>query len=268
VEDRWILSRLQQIEADTAARIADYDFSHAALGLYDFVYGELCDWYLELVKHRLASDGSGGSDEDRRALASTLLHVLRETVAMCHPVIPFVTEELWSYLEGGDGADGLLAGASYPVGERALIDPDAEVSMERAIEAITLIRGWRDSVGARPGLIVPARLNAQGYEATAAAVARLVRLDLVPSLDGAVSGPTPVAAVSIPGGTVEVLSNEGLDLQAAEHRRAAARERLEAEIGRVRTKLANEGFVAKAPVAVVDGERTKLAHLEAELGAL
>jgi len=92
VEDRWILSRLQQIEADTAARIEDYDFSHAALGLYDFVYGELCDWYLELVKHRLAGDGHGGGEEgggeedggeeDRRALAATLLYVLRETVAM------------------------------------------------------------------------------------------------------------------------------------------------------------------------------------------
>jgi valyl-tRNA synthetase len=264
VEDRWILSRLQQIEADTAARIADYDFSHAALGLYDFVYGELCDWYLELVKHRLASDGSGASEEDRRALAQTLLHVLRETVAMCHPVIPFVTEELWSYLEG-DRA--LLAGASYPRGDKALIDPDAEVSMERAIEAITLIRGWRDSVGARPGLIVPARLKAKGYDTTAASVARLARLDLsvAASSEGTAD---PVASVAIPGGTVEVLSDEGLDLRAAQRRSEAERERLEAEIARVRGKLGNEGFVAKAPAAVVDGERTKLAHLEAELAAL
>jgi valyl-tRNA synthetase len=281
VEDRWILSRLQQIEADTAARIEDYDFSHAVLGLYDFVYGELCDWYLELVKHRLASDGSGSSDEDRRALAATLLHVLRETVAMCHPVIPFVTEELWSYLEP-DG--GLLAGAHCPRGEEVLIDPEAEVSMERAIEAITLIRGWRDSVGARPGLIVPARFNAQGYEATMGAVARLARLDLSASADGSASGTAhdsapatthdsalgaaPVASVAVPGGTVEVLSDEGLDLAAAERRRATERERLRAEIERMHVKLANEGFVAKAPAAVVAGERAKLVHLEAELEAL
>jgi valyl-tRNA synthetase len=263
VEDRWILSRLQQIEADTAARIVDYDFSHAALGLYDFVYGELCDWYLELVKHRLAGDGSGAGEDDRRALAATLLHVLRETVAMCHPVIPFVTEELWSYLQGEEeGAGGLLAGAPYPQSDNALIDPDAEVSMERAIEAITLIRGWRDSVGARPGLIVQARLSAKGYETTAASVARLARLDLQASADEAA-----VASVPLPGGTLEILSEEGLDLQAAEQRRAAERERLQAEIGRVRGKLANEGFVAKAPAAVVEGERTKLAHLQAELEA-
>jgi valyl-tRNA synthetase len=261
VEDRWILSRLEQIEADTAVRIADYDFSHAALGLYDFVYAELCDWYLELVKHRLASAGSSTSEEDRRRLAVILLHVLRETVAMCHPVIPFVTEELWSYLGGGDE---LLAGASYPRADNSLIDTEAEVSMERAIEAITLIRGWRDSVGARPGLIVPARLNAKGYETTAASVARLARLEFSCAADG----PAAVVSVRVPGGVLEVLSEEGLDLQAAERRRAGARERLEAEIERVRAKLANERFVAKAPEAVVEGERTKLAHLEAELGAV
>ncbi len=271
VEDRWILSRLQQIEADTAARIEDYDFSHASLGLYDFVYGELCDWYLELVKHRLTGAGAGavdggeapdgGGEEDRRALASILMHVLRETVAMCHPVIPFVTEELWSYLEPGGE---LLAGSVYPHCERSLIDPDAEVCMERAIEAITAIRGWRDSMSARPGLVIPAALNAKGYDTTAEAVGRLARLDLSVATDGA----EPVASVAIPGGTLEVLSAEGLDLQAAEHRRAAERERLQKEIARVQGKLANEGFLAKAPAAVVDGERTKLAHLEAELQAL
>ncbi|HEV3072463.1 MAG TPA: valine--tRNA ligase [Solirubrobacteraceae bacterium] len=261
VEDRWILSRLEQIEADTAARIADYDFSHAALGLYDFVYGELCDWYLELVKHRLASDGSSTSEQDRNRLAAILLHVLRETVAMSHPVMPFVTEELWSYLGGGNE---LLAGASYPCADNSLIDPEAEVSMERAIEAITLIRGWRDSVGARPGLIVPARLNAKGYETTAASVARLARLELTSAADA----PAAVVAVPVPGGVLEVLSEEGLDLQAAERRRTGERERLEAEIERVRAKLANERFVAKAPEAVVAGERSKLAHLEAELGAV
>ena len=87
VEDRWILSRLTQVERDTAARIEGYDFSHAALGLYDFVYGELCDWYLELVKHRLPDrvEGDEHLDEERQALAATLLFVLRETVALAHP---------------------------------------------------------------------------------------------------------------------------------------------------------------------------------------
>ena len=212
IEDRWILSRLQQVKADTAARIADYDFSHAALGLYDFVYGELCDWYLEAVKPRLAGDAPGGSgerdalpeggernplpeggeggqppgsSEEHEALAATLLHVLRETVALAHPVIPFVTEELWAFL---DGSGELLAGSPYPTADETLIDPEVEIEMERAIEAVTLVRGWRDSVNAPPGRVVPARVNAKGYESTAAILAGLAHLDLSES-----GGAEPVA---------------------------------------------------------------------------
>ena len=107
------------MKAQTAQRIESYDFSHAALGLYDFVYGELCDWYLELVKPRLASSARPDGVAEREDLAATLLHVLRETVALAHPMIPFVTEELWSYVgEAGE----LLAGARYPRAAQALID--------------------------------------------------------------------------------------------------------------------------------------------------
>ncbi len=250
VEDRWILSRLQRVEAATAARIESYDFSHAAFGLYDFVYGELCDWYLEMVKHRLADR------EERDALTATLLHVLRETMALAHPVIPFVTEELWAYLDGGV----LLAAASYPRADEALIDEAAEAEVGRTIEAITLIRAWRNSVDARPGLVVPAHLHAEGYGSMADVLARLARLELSPD-----AGDGSVASVPLPGGTLEVISEEGLNLAAAEQRRVAERERLEEELGRVRGKLTNAGFVAKAPAAVVEGERAKLAKLEAEL---
>jgi valyl-tRNA synthetase len=275
VEDRWILSRLVQVEADTAARIEDYDFSHAALGVYDFVYGELCDWYLELVKHRLPDHQEDDGDaragatgdrvadgEDRMALAGTLLYVLRETVAMAHPLIPFVTEELWLYL---DGTGQLLAGSRYPRPQEHLIDLEAEVILERTIEAVTHVRGWRDSVGARAGLVVPARLCADGYDATAPLLARLARLEI--SADGQSHG-TAVASIPIPGGTVEVLSAEGLDLDAAERRRAATREKLLAEIERVQGKLAKPGFVEKAPAVVVDGERERLGRLQAELEVL
>ena len=177
VEDRWILSRLACVEADTAARIEDYDFSHAALGLYDFVYGELCDWYLELVKHRLIDFDpqapEDGEAEGREALAATLLHVLRQTVALAHPIIPFVTEELWGYL---DGSGEMLAASAYPCVEESLTDLQAEVELERAIEATVAVRGWRDSVGARAGATIPARLNANGYEGVGALVERMARL--------------------------------------------------------------------------------------------
>ena len=276
VEDRWILSRLARIEADTATRIESYDFSHAALGIYDFVYGELCDWYVEMVKHRLpdrAEHLQGGAaesaaqQEDREALAATLLYVLRETVAVAHPLIPFVTEELWSYLDDGGG---LLAGARYPSnvgpsnGGEAL-DLEAEAVLQRTIEAVTLLRGWRDSVGARAGLTIPVRLSAEGYEATAPLLARLARLDLSAAVAG---GDTPVASIPIPGGTVDVLSGDGVDLGAAKRRRESAAQKLLAEIERVEGKLERPGFVEKAPAAVVEGERERLERLRAELAAL
>jgi valyl-tRNA synthetase len=265
VEDRWILSRLSQIVADTGARIESYDFSHAALGLYDFVYGELCDWYIELVKHRLPDlvEGVDGAiDEERVALAATLLYVLRETVAMAHPVIPFVTEELWGYLDGGGE---LLAGGPYPRPQEDLIDLEAEVVLERTIEAVGVIRGWRDSVGARAGLFIPARLDADCYEATCGLLARMARIDLA---GGEPADGAPVASIPVPCGTVEILSGEGLDLGAAERRREAAREKLRAEISRVKAKLEKPGFVERAPAAVVEGERERLRHLGAELEAL
>jgi len=259
IEDRWILSRLQEAVADTAARIEDYDFSHAALGLYDFVYGELCDWYLELVKPRLAAEPPHGTAEEREALAATLLYVLRETVALAHPVLPFVTEELWSHL---DSSGALLAGSPYPRADAALSDRDVEVEMGRVIEAVTLVRGWRDAMSAPPGAVLPARLRADGYEHTAALVAHLARLDLSPS------EAEPVASVAVPCGTVEVLSAAGLDFEGAARRRAAAAGRLEAEIARVQGKLGSAAFVERAPAEVVEGERARLARLQAELEAL
>ncbi|HEX4114782.1 MAG TPA: valine--tRNA ligase [Solirubrobacteraceae bacterium] len=289
VEDRWILSRLTRVLSDTAVRIERYDFSHAALGLYDFVYGELCDWYLEIVKQRLSDLAEAGSEDDgRQELAATLLYVLRETVAMAHPLIPFVTEELWRYL---DDSGELLAGCSYPRAREDLIDLQAEAELARTIEAVTLVRGWRDSVGARAGQFVDARLCADGYELTAPLLARLARLRLLAedersqaldavgtspaNGDASVAGgreppapPTAVASVPIPGGTVEVLSGEGLDLGAAERRREATRQKLLAEIERVQGKLERSGFVQKAPAAVVAGERERLGRLRAELDVL
>jgi len=261
VEDRWILSRLQAAKSDTQARIDAFDFSKAALGLYDFIYGELCDWYLELVKPRLAEDPLPEA-EDRADLGATLMHVLHETLALAHPVIPFVTEELWELL----GNDGLLAASRLPEPDDALRDEDAEAELERAIEAIKALRTWRDSVGVRPGAVVPAVLHASGYEATAGQIAALARL----ALDGASSdgGEEAVASIAIPGGSVAVLDSDAVDLGAARRRRDAERERLRSEIARAEGKLGNEKFVAKAPPPVVEAERSKLADLRSELTAL
>jgi valyl-tRNA synthetase len=251
VEDRWILSRLQHAIEQVSGRVDGFDFSHAALALYDFVYGELCDWYLELVKPRLY--------ESEPEVSATLLHVLGQTLALAHPMIPFVTEEVWGHFPG---AEGLLAASSAARPNRDLVDEAAEEQLSRAIAAVQALRAWRDDVGVRPGLVLSARLVADGYEQTAESVARLARFAFV--ADGA----APAATVSVPGGVVEVLASKELDLEAAERRRDQRREKLSAEIERAERKLANEGFTAKAPPAVVEAEREKLARLRAELDAL
>jgi valyl-tRNA synthetase len=250
VEDRWILSRLERARAEIDGRIERYDFSHAALGLYDFVYGELCDWYLELVKPRLRA---GEPD-----LQSTLLHLLTQTLAIAHPMIPFVTEEIYRYVPG---AHGLLA-AGLPEAPPTPVDEQAEASVGRVIEAIQALRGWRDFAGVRAGATVPARLAAEGYEETGEHLARLARLTF--TSDGA----EPVASVPVPGGAIEILPSEDVDLEDAERRLAARRAKLEAEIERAERKLANQGFVAKAPAEVVEAEREKLRRLRAELESL
>jgi len=250
VEDRWILSRLERARGEISRRLDTYDFAHAALGLYDFVYGELCDWYLELVKPRLRA----GEAE----LGPTLLYVLTQTLAIAHPMIPFVTEEIYRYVPG---TSGLLA-AGLPDAPAAPVDERAEASVGRAIEAVQALRGWRDFAGVKAAATVPARLVAEGYEETGEHLARLARMSF--TSDGA----EPVATVPVPGGTVEILPSDDVDVEGAQRRLAARQAKLKEEIERAERKLANQGFVAKAPPDVVQAERDKLARLRAELESL
>jgi valyl-tRNA synthetase len=251
VEDRWILSRLERARTEVAGRIDRYEFAAAALSLYDFVYGELCDWYLELVKPRLR-------DGDPK-LAGTLLHVLTETLVIAHPVLPFVTEEIYSYVPG---AEGLLAARTDADAVAGETDMPAEGSLANTIEAIQAVRGWRFEAGVRAGAVLPSRLDADDYEDTVEQIARLARL----SFDGAAGD--AVASVAIPGGKIEILGSDELDPEAAARKRAAQVLVLKAEIERSQGKLANEGFVSKAPPAVVHAERDKLERLRADLQAL
>src|SRR3954452_23764757 len=252
VEDAWILSRLQRAKAATARALQTFEFHRAALGLYDFVYGDLCDWYLELIKPRLYA-------EDNAEVAAVALHVLSETLALAHPVIPFVTEEIWGFVPG---ADGLLMARPFPAPDDALVDEAAEAELARAIEAVQELRGWRDRAGAPPGRTLEARLDAEGYERTAGAVARLARVEWT------ANGTQPVARVPGPGARVALSAPDAVDTEAEARRIAAERKRLEPEIARAEAKLGNDGFVAKAPARVVDAERQKLSRLQAELGAL
>jgi valyl-tRNA synthetase len=253
VEDEWILSRLQDAEREVARAIDAFEFHHAVLRLYSFVYDELCDWYLEMVKPRLYAE----ANEDVCAFA---LHVLAETLALAHPVIPFVTEEIWSHVPG---AEGLLMARRFPEPAPELVDAAAEDEVGRAIAAVQELRGWRDRVGAAAGATVPARLDAPGYERTAAHIARLARLEWIGE-----DGGEPAATVSVPGGAALILPSDAVDIEAEARRAAAHREHLQKEIARAEGRLANQGFVSKAPEAVVQAERDKLAALRRELEEL
>jgi valyl-tRNA synthetase len=245
VEDRWILSRLGAARDDFAARLEAFDFSKAALGLYDFVYGELCDWYLELIKGREFDDN----------LSAHLLHVLRETVVLAHPIVPFVTEELWPHV----GGEGLLAAhvAGDVVAPR---DLDAERDVERVIATVQAVRSWRDAGGVKPGAFLAARVDGLDDDLVAL-VARLARLTPVTDDDR-----SPVTVIPVRGCQVELL--EGVDPEEAAAKVEASRKSLSVEIARAEGKLSNQGFVAKAPDAVVAAEREKLDRLRAELAAL
>jgi valyl-tRNA synthetase len=253
-EDHWILSRLERSRAAVAEAIDEFEFSKASLALYDFIYGELCDWYLELVKPRLY-DG----DEDT---AATLLHVLTETITFAHPLIPFVTEEIYRYVPG---AEGLLA-ARVAAASAGGVDAYAEAEVERAIAAIQAIRTWRDAADVKPSAILPAQVHAEGYGDTILHLARLGRLEI--STNGSASNGAAATAIAIPGGVIEILPSADVDLDAAAKKRDAKRKELEVEIKRAEGKLGNAGFTAKAPADVVEAERAKLASLKAELEAL
>jgi len=245
VEDRWMGSRLTRAVRSVTESIEAYDFAHAALDLYEFFWSELCDWYLEIVKPRLY-DG----DEDASA---TLLWALEQVLALAHPLMPFVTEEVYSYLPRRS-AEALVV-HSYPRADDALIDEAAEAEIGRAIALTRALRRWRDLAGVPVKQVLAARADdASPHEL----VSRLAKVEF--SQDGG----EPIANV----GGVEVLETEGVDPDAVRARIEERREKLRAEVKRGEGKLDNEGFVAKAPADVVDAEREKLAAYRAELEEL
>jgi valyl-tRNA synthetase len=251
LEDRWIVSRTERIARETAARIDEFDFAKAALGLYDFVYGELCDWYLELVKGRDAA-----TDED---LARVLGWALRRTLQIAHPIIPFVTEESW---DGFPGADGLLAVATLPEPEDALLSTDAEQRLGRVIDVISTVRSWRNGANVPPGPILPVRLEAGGYDDEALAlIARLARLE--PTTDDGDAVP-----VAIPGGQVAILAGEHVDPEAERARVQKRRAEVEKQIASTEARLGNEKFASRAPAEIIASERAKVEALREELRTL
>jgi valyl-tRNA synthetase len=256
VADRWILSRLAEVTAEADALFEQFEFGKVCETLYHFAWDEVCDWYVELAKPALA----GPSADTTRAVLGYLLDRL---LRLLHPVLPFITDELWTALTG----DVSVMVADWP-GERAgsaaepgYHDPAAEIQIGSLMRLVTEVRRFRSDQGLRPGQPVPARLTGIGATVLAeheASIRALLRLSLPDS------GFAPTASLQAEGVTVEVDTAGTIDV-AAERRRmekdlaAAAREAEQAE-----RKLGNEAFIARAPADVVARTRERLAAARAD----
>jgi valyl-tRNA synthetase len=243
-EDRWILARLQRAVESVSQNLDSYDFAHAATDAYRFLWSELCDWYLEIAKPRLY--------EGDRDASATLLWVLEQTLALIHPMMPFVTEEIWSHHPAR--VEPLVV-HPFPEPDPALLDAEAEEEIGAAIVLTRRLRRWRDLAGIPVNHVVAARFD--GAEPPEF-VGRLARFEF--SRDGG----DPIASV----GPVEVLASAEVDADAVRSRIEARRGELRAEIDRAEARLANKGFVANAPEDVVAEEREKLAAYRSELEEL
>jgi valyl-tRNA synthetase len=255
--DRWVLSRLRALVAEVDADYEEFEFAKAADALYHFTWDDFCDWYVELVKVPLAAGGAGAA-ASRRVLGEVLDTVLR----LLHPMVPFVTEELWTALTGGES----LVVAAWPAADAARDDAVAEAEVRAVQDVLTEVRRFRSDQGVRPGLRLPARLSGLdsvawsgpgvGAEAAIRALGRLV----VPA-----DGFAPTASLSVRGVRVEVDLSGAIDVAAERARLARDLAAAEKEAAAASVKLANPAFLAKAPEPVVAKVRGKLADAQAEI---
>ncbi|MEV7226767.1 valine--tRNA ligase [Polymorphospora sp. NPDC051019] len=252
--DRWILSRLRQVVGEVDEQFEAYEFAKVCDTLYHFAWDDVCDWYVELTKPVLAAGGPA-ADATRRVLG----HVLDQLMRLLHPVIPFVTEELWIALNGG----GTVVTAAWPVADDALLDPAAETEIAALQKVVTEVRRFRSDQGLKPGQRVAARLGGlagAGIAAHEPLIRALVRLDPA----GADFAATATLAVSA-AVTVELDTRGSIDVAAERARLEKDRAAAEKEIAQCRGKLGNAAFVGKAPEAVVNKIKDRLAAAEADL---
>jgi len=261
--DRWMVSRLQTAQAAVEAGLRDYRFDLAARAVYELVWDEYCDWYIELAKVQLQS----GSEAGQRGTRRTLVHVLEAILRLAHPFIPFITEELWQKaapLAGKTGESVMLA--PYPQAQSDLVDTAAEGEVAELKKLTDTCRNLRGQMNLPPGQRIPllavgdsARLTSFfPYLRALARLSEAIVVDVLPDTDA------PTAVV---GETRLMLD---IKVDRAEERARLAKEiaRVEGESAKARTKLGNAGFVERAPAAVVAQERERLAAFEATLDKL
>jgi len=262
--DRWILSRFRSAVAEVEDALSEYRMHEAARGAYDFVWGEFCDWYLELAKPRLYGDRGEAS---RRAAAVTLANVLQGWLRMLHPVMPFITEELYTRLPGRDEDDTLMLGP-WPDPGDAWHHPEAEAQVGALQELVRTVRNLRGEYNVDPGQDVPVRLSGATEELTAAleaegdGIRQLANLSEIRTRDGERPGEPGAHAVLRSGTEVFVPLADVLDLERERDRLEGELERLEGLLEQTEQQLSNEQFLEKAPDEVVEREREKRQSLE------
>ena len=262
--DRWIVSRLQVAESAVEQAFHDYRFDLAARQIYEFVWDEYCDWYLEFAKVQL----SNGDDAVQRATRRTLTRVLEAALRLAHPIIPFITEELWQKvapLAGVEGASIMLQ--PYPQADPAKINESTLGRIHALKDIVTACRALRGEMNLSPAIRVP--LLATGDSETLSdfspylvALAKLSGVEIM--LEGLPDAEAPVAIV----GEFRLMLKIEVDIAAERERLGREIARIEAEIAKAETKLANNNFLKRAPGNVVEQEKCRLAGFGATLDKL
>jgi valyl-tRNA synthetase len=252
VADAWILSRLQTVIAEVDGFYEEYEFAKAADALYHFAWDEVCDWYLELSKVSLNAAGDSGADTTRRVLGE----VLDQTLRLLHPMIPFVTEALWTELTGGES----IVVAAWPTADENRHDDAAENAIGALQLTVLELRRFLTAQGAKPSQKVPARFSGdlRGFEPQISSLVKLVEA----GPDFARTG----NALDTPwGGTIELDLSTAIDVPAERARLTRDLLVVEKDLEQTAKKLGNEAFLAKAPDNVVAGIRKRNAEATVEI---
>ena len=265
--DKWIISEFERTVKEVTTAYEDYRLDNAANAIYSFVWNQYCDWYVELSKVQLR-----GSEAEQRATRHTLVTVLEAVLRLAHPIIPFITEELWQKVSVTAGVrkadeDAFLMLQTYPTFDAAKVDADAVARMTTIQAQIDSIRNLRSEMKLPPSQKMPLLISGPEAECTAAAaylqqLARLESVTHVEDLQQAAQG--SVAPVAIVGDFKLMLKVE-IDVKAERERLSKEAARLAGEVKKCQSKLGNERFVSKAPAAVVDTEKKRLAEFTALL---